>query len=467
MLKSVQDHRYRLNRIFTSFEENSERIAAKYSVKIEYSGWKYKGKKQIKDKISGNRAFLDFGSYSVVFSYHRYNMINQQSSLLKLDLALKPDQARMIIPFDLVMDKLNPSDFTPFLYQNLYDDTLMTLAFDELDGLLSRYQKDIERLVDVQNELDGLMESVKVDMKAYYIKPERYDYYLDYKAFRFSISAYQNFLLGNYQKSIPTFRKTNKFGNISAYEKRILDLMEVRNSIEGYRPKELVLSQFVENYRYFKPNGISIYHKQSALSIFVSWLVMFVMSSLFAYVMLSIFDYWVSSGTLFASSQSWTYGLLVGVNLAYPLSFSLWAWTHARLYRKDHERYLDLKALSFTENDNKLIRVILSLWALVFLIFLVLGGLDQVTLREKTFTVDNFLYDFTLLKPYEYDQIDYVEYRTRLMVDGKEKEDENYTIVMKDGKEFYLYGTVSIKTVETKILPILVEKNVTVKKRKP
>jgi len=415
---------------------------------------------------------LDFGSYGLALSYHRFNLIKQAGSIVRIDIVLKSTDGKKVIPTDVLMNILNPSDFTPFLYQDIYDETVMALAFDELNEWFMRYKADIERLVIDPVAVEALLEAVKEDMAVYFSKQleqkqDIYDYYLNYKTFRFSFSNYQLFLLGDYKKCLAAYRRFNKQGRFPAYDQRMIKLMEVRSSIEGYRPKVLVDPLIENNYRYFRVLGIHAYQKQSVISYFTAVAVMLIPSSALAYAIMGILTVIVSAGTLFASKPTWDLGIILGIIGAFGFGLMIWPMMHGRLYRKDHERYLNLKALAMSETDRKMLRIFAAFGFLFFLFFASMASLDQVTLRDKTFTMDNFFIDLTLLKSYEYDQIERVEYRSTIMEYGEERPFENYTIMMKDGKEMHLFSTVSIETIETKIVPIFIEKNVTVIPRQP
>lgn len=175
----------------------------------------------------------------------------------------------------------------------------------------------------------------------------------------------------------------------------------------------------------------------------------------------------VTNGALFSSSPDWSLGLLMVCICALGFGIGSVSWMHGLLFMKDHERNLGLNSVIMTELDRNLVKISVAVLIILSLTLSMLMGLDRIILRDNTFTLDNFFYDLTLLKSYDYDQIDYIEYRTTMMEEGEEKPMEHYAIVMKDGKEFQFYLSVSLETVESKILPILIDKNVTVIKRQP
>jgi len=472
MMKSKLDHRQRFNRIMTSFEQNGVRIAEIHHVEASFSGWAYKKNKQKSDALIGNTAYLDFGSYELVFKYHRFNLIRQGSSIVSAGIALKLKEGRKLIPTDVLMNVLNPSDFTPFVYQELYDEAMMTLAFDELNDWFTRYQNDIEQLVQDPSAVTTLNEAVIEDMAIYFSKQleqkqEIYDYYLNYKIFRFSFSNYQLFLLGEYRKCLSSYRRFNKQGRFPAYDRRMIDLMEVRSSIEGYRPKALVAPLIESNYRYYRILGFLPFQKQNAVSYFTATALMLIPAWAFTYALMGILGKIVTAGALYTSSPVWDLGLWIGCFGAFGLGVVTYSWMHGRLFKKDHERFLSLSALTMSELDRKILKFFAALLVMVNLTMSTLAALDRITLRDKTFTLDNFFIDLTLMKTYEYDQIDHVEYRPTLIEGGEESPYENYAIVMKDGKEFHLYSTVSLETIESKILPIFIDKGVSVIKRQP
>lgn len=259
MQKSKLNHRQRFNHIMTSFEQNCVRIAEAHHCEAIFSGWTYRKKKQSPDSLLGNTAALDFGTYGIIFTYQRFNMVNIRlgSSLVSGSIYLKLKDGRMVIPSDILMNHLNPSDFTPFVYQELYDESTMTLAFDELDAWFVRYQKDIVKLVNDPVAVEQLINEVTEDMSFYGLKTleqkqDHIEKYLKYKVFLFSTPAYQMFLLGDYQKSLSLYQRLNKQGHFSAYERRMIELMEVRSTIEGYRPDSLVAPLIESNYRYLR-----------------------------------------------------------------------------------------------------------------------------------------------------------------------------------------------------------------------
>ena len=472
MLKSIQDQRQRLNKIYPSFVNNCSRFAQNHQVGYTLSAWPYYGKKQIADRVAGNVANFDFGNFTVVFSYCQRTFLPiAAGNILRFDISLDVHGQKQIIPTDVLMDILNPNDFTPFIYQDITDETLMAAAFEALNALFMKYRSDIDHLLSDPDALAHLLSDVHDDKVisggSQFKESIEFDaLYFYFKTTRFTWAGYEPFLLGDYKKSLAKYQKYKKM-TFSSYEQRMIELMKTRSSISGYQPESLVSSAFEDQYRYINPFGYCAYTRQNGSSILLSVLINFAFTVPLAYGLLWILYTVLTSGTLFASQPAWIIGVLTAFVWAIMASPLHNRKIHQRLYPKDHERFLTLKALYTSELDLKSLNFLSYVVSLVFLLFLVFSTMDLVTLREKTFTADRFFYDMTLLKPYAYDQIDHVEYRPTLTQDGEERPFENYTLVMKDGREFHLFSTVTMETIESEILPILIEKNVTIKSQRP
>ena len=472
MNKHDRKHDELLNLLFQSYQNECQHFAEMTSgTFIPYHRW-YRGKKITPDQFSKQDIVIDYGSYELVFTYHFYPSVALISrSVVKLDLYVPRPQYKVAVPLDILMNHLNQSDFTPFVFEDVYDPTVMADVFQVYLEWFERYRKDIEALCTDEERFNTVIQEITEDYTRLFgptegINNQQYVSFLINKTRHFIRPPYQLFLLGEYEKSLKLYRRIQD--QSFEYERRLINLMETRLAIEGYEPKVLVPQSIERAYRYHRYLSITPRMIQSLISSWVSILLTMVVTFLSLSGLMGLVYWFISAQSLYASPLKWEFALIMALSSSVLIGLQFRNVTHQVLFKKDHALYQSFDLLYDMKKDFRLLNRVgvffLGLGIVVSLVF----GADVLVLRKDGFTVSTLMDNLSLFNRYDYTELDRCEYRsTWINGFGKEIDSPNYTLVYKDGSEISLLSMADIQEVETKIIPILIEKNITVIRRTP
>jgi len=472
MNRQDRNHDEGLNRLFQLYQDECEQFAkATSGVFNPVHRW-YRGDKTDPDQFSKQDIVIDYGAFELVFTYHFFPSVQLLSrSVIKLDLLVTRPDYRAAVPMDILMNHLNPNDFTPFVFQDIHDPTVMNDVFMVYADWFERYRSDLDALCEDEDRFKDMIQDITQDFTRLFgptkgINNQQYVSFLINKTRHFIRPPYQLFLLGDYEKSLKQYQRIQ--GSSFEYERRIMDLMETRLAIEGYEPKCLVPDSVARTYRYHRLLSLSPRMAQTLLSFLAAVILSVIILGSALIALMGLVYVIVSAQSVYASPLRWEFAMIGALSASILLAYQFKTSVHKFLFKNDHDLYVGFERLYTSKKDARLFRGFSIFFVSVGIIVSMLFGADILSLRNTTFTVSTLMDDFSLFNQYEYSDLDRIEYRsTWINGFGEEIDSPNYTLVFKDGSEISLLPMASVDDVEREVIPILIERNITIIQRNP
>jgi len=472
MNRHDRNHDEALNRLFQLYHDECEQFAKATSGSFNPVHRWYRGKNEEPEQFSKQDIVIGYGAFELCFTYHfNPSVMLLSRSVIKLDLLVTRPEYRVAVPMDILMNHLNPNDFTPFVFQDILDPKIMDDVFVVYAQWFERYRSDIITLCADEERFKDVIQDITEDYTRLFgptkgINNQQYISFLINKTRHFIRPPYQLFLLGEYQKSLRLYQRVQ--GQPFEYERRLIDLMETRMAIEGYEPKCLVPDSVARVYRYHRLLTLSSRVIQTLISFLVAFCVTFILCFISFTALMGLVYMTLSAQTVYVSPLRWEFAVIVALCVSVLLAYQMKNATHKILFKNDHDLYLGFDLLYVNKTDYRVMRWFSLIFIGFGIIVSMAFGADIFCLRDQTFTVSTMLKNLSLVNRNEYSDLDRLEYRsTWINGFGEEIDSPNYTLILKDGTEISLLPMADIDEVESNIIPILIEKNITVIKRNP
>lgn len=454
-----------LEEIFEQFDIESKTFCEKRGGKFFKIWSKYK-KEETTENLKYRFAKIDFSSYSIIFKYTAHSIMSITNSILEAMVYFGGVDDKIGIPLQFIADYYELDTVLPLSIPLISNREGMKQAFgclssviDNLSSKISETSKDFLKVKDIfkyfENELRAFYEIKEEDMSLEDLASEHcYGYF----TFRFTSSAYINLLNGKKEKAI---KQLEKLKNKTSYENRLLNIIKNKDKIEFCN-----ISCIQQNSSLYNENGVCKTSFKELFSVLFSALASGILFSLVYLGIYYSFIFLESRNSLHLSGPSYSFyvcflgAFVTGIALSYftrHISYKL-------LFKKDSKRILEMDAIQNSVNtDKRMNRFVFVCFAFsVALMFLVVKW--NLNFTETGF-IDNTKFFDVKGVFYEYEDVEEVYYKSERVNDfGETLNFPSYVIVLKNGKEFDLYDFEDIEQTEEKLIPILKEKGIKIKK---
>lgn len=449
-----------LNNIFIQFDKSARQFCDDTQGVFCEISTEYKGV-ALPQNLKYRFAKIYYNSFIVKFTYVAHGMMSAVNSIVGCSICFDKTDDSIEIPLPLVTHYCDVDVASPMVIPSITNEEGMIQAFecigDVIRQLLPKFA-DISYDPEYKESItaaykDEIKHIFEIDDLEYVSYSEVNNYFI----LRFSTIVFINYINGNVEKAVAQLKKVKR---VTGYEMRMLKLMTSgqRHNIPASSP--LVTA----NTKQFNKNGTPKANFKEFGAIFLSWLVIAPVTSIF-YVGLYFLLMWIQglgSVCLLGPLYNFPIGILAGfittISISYFTRFRFYKW----LYKKDYEEYCEVDSIQNGNGSDRLMKG--------FTIFtLVLGFVACVlfTSWNLKFMPDEFVDNskfFSLRgEHYSYEEIERVYYRPdRVNGFGEVLDYPSYVLELKNGKEIDLYEHGDISDYEGELLDFFREKGVKV-----
>ena len=463
MSKTVKTER---NIIADAFFECVSEFSRSTNARDLKSSLLYAGDGKTRD---GMVSVADYGTYLIEYSYTVSSRYMRAPSVFNIRVIF--DTAEKVVKYPLydLMYMLEPGNFKCYRFSYIDTPETMKKCFLSIRDDLERFLPRIERIAretrareDVQNKFFERLSTfsgrevrphpLSEDMFDREAFKDQLDMFLLWSDARFDTAAYADFLSGKYRSSI---KKYGKFKNKSMYEMRLISFMESLPSAQTYP----AVAEGCNTIGYFSGAKSSLVE---LLQFFVGWFVMMVPCIALSLGLYYLFAFAVAHGAQFATQYSFssaTSAILPGMFCA--IAFAPYAGTLGLylLPKKSRSRAKKFDATKKLRRTGCFRFFSHATVAVALAVILAFAG-SGVVFLDAGMRVRNNGFEFSG-QYVAYSDVEYAStYEGYYDVYGSWVESPSLILVLKNGDMVDLHYSVSESRIESKVLPIIIEKDI-------
>lgn len=384
---------------------------------------------------------------------------NEPSMTLSMDYVYSPNQDPLILPIDMILE---PTNFTPALYQDLLNEDLLLEAIEAFLDLFRKVHGQFQTLSSdpsAREKLKTLIEKDTENLSSTALTPLTFETWLDHKRQFATTTAVKFFLMGHNKASLEAFDALTIHGGL--YESRIKAALQERLDQAIQESPSVLPALIHKNYDYTSANKEDLYHAQKKKSYALAYVISFLPMAVLNYFVMGYFFWALTLYSYYKTGVNTWFGLI-------PLLIStffaaIWSMpiAHAMLFPKDHELYRAHQMRH--KHDRKTIQIKLSSLIVIVMMLTVSAwnGTNLMVFNQGVFTLAP---GFMWIPPINFESyrvLDHMEYRSTITTDsGKTEDYYHYVLIYKDGKEVLLKPYLDVYTCEDILVPFMERKNV-------
>lgn len=410
-------------------------------------------------------AVLEFKDFFLKMEYKVRTSMLLPASTLEMRIVFKGGKFPLEYSIYDLLNIIDETNFNCYTIPYIASIETMEKAIDYLFDAFVKYKDRIEELFHNEVEFKKLEENLESQIiklvGANIFKSVNIEYiasmlevYYILDAARFTTEIYANCVLtGKYKVAVKEYNKSKH--KLTLYEERLKKYISTLKTQTTFLPEELETIDVAKKYQ-------KVGFKQMLLTC-LSFLGLLSVWSVFYGLIYAFVHFQIRYSSIYTTNSEYPIVIILGFITTFVNMYFIRKAIAKVVHKERYEEYILLDMLQNSSRANSLMTKLFQFVIACCIMTSILAANTYIKFTDKNIVLNDEYFKLNS-EHITYDQVDSVYRTKRIITDfGYEIENNNYVIVLKDNTKIALFLYMTTDEVEEKVIPILKEKEITVK----